>query len=161
MTSPYNQSLADRCRRMGFDVETSLPGCNALIKPGNCKLNLLSKLDGRWPQLLDGRRSSWRVVVIAGQADLKTAATSRVLKGRKFWSRFDAVLSKVFSELVVVVKQRPVEISTRNRPRVLLIDGDLDVRTFILPGFKNWELNLLSPRMAYRVSGRRGEIYLQ
>ncbi len=138
------RSLAERCRRMGFDVEPSASGRNALVKLGQCKLNLLtSELEGRWPQLLDSHRSSLHVVVIRGPSDLKTAdrvekiETSHILKGRNFWSRFDAILTDVFSLKKKEVVTRPAaKIIVINRPRVLLVDDDMDVRKFIFAGLR-------------------------
>ncbi len=138
------RSLAERCRRMGFDVEPSASGRSALIKLGQCKLNLLtSELEGRWPQLLDSHRSSLHVVVIRGQSDLKAAdcvekvETSHILKGRNFWSKFDAILTDVFPMRKKDVVKKPAEkIIVIKRPRVLLVDDDMDVRKFIFSGLR-------------------------
>jgi CheY-like chemotaxis protein len=138
------RSLVERCRRMGFDVEPSGSGCNALIKLGQRTPNLLiSELDGLWPQFLDRQRSALHVVVIRGQSASTTAdraekfETSHILKGPNFWRKFDAVLTEVFSLKEGAVTRKP---ATKNiavkRPKVLLVDDDLDVRKFIFVGLR-------------------------
>jgi CheY-like chemotaxis protein len=132
------RSLVERCRWMGFDVEPSRSRRSALIRLGERTPNLLmSELNGRWPQLLDRRRSSLHVVVIRGQSASTTAdsaeklETSHILKGGDFWSKFDAVLTEVFSLRRDVVRKPAATTTVINRPQVLLIDDDLDVRKFI------------------------------
>jgi CheY-like chemotaxis protein len=137
------RSLVERCRLMGFDVEPSRSGCNALIKLGQRTPNLLmTELDGQWPQFLDRQRSALHIVVIRGQSASTTAdraeklGTSHILKGRHFWRKFDAVLTEVFSLRKPVVTAKPVVKNTVVSPRVLLVDDDLDVRRLIFVGLR-------------------------
>ncbi len=137
------RSLVERCRWMGFEVEPSGSGCSAIIRLGQRTPNLLmSELDGRWPQFLDRQRSSLHVVVIRGKS-ASTATdspekleTSHILKGRNFWSKFDAVLTEVFSLRKGTVRKPTAAHVVINRPQVLLIDDDLDVRRFIFAGLR-------------------------
>jgi CheY-like chemotaxis protein len=137
------RSLVQRCRWMGFDVDSSGSGRSALIKLGQRAPNLLmSDLDDRWPQFLDRERSSLHVVVIRGHLGSTTAdraeklETSHILKGSDFWSKFDGVLTKVFSLRKGAVRKPPATNPVINRPQVLLIDDDLDVRRFIFAGLR-------------------------
>jgi CheY-like chemotaxis protein len=138
------RSLVERCRRMGFDVEPSGSGCNALIKLGKRRPNvLLTELDDRWPQFLDRQRSALHVVVVRGKSASTTAdraekfETSHILKGRNFWRKFDAVLTEVFSLRKGAVRRKPAaENTVVNRPKVLLVDDDLEVRRFIFVGLR-------------------------
>jgi CheY-like chemotaxis protein len=137
------RSLVERCRWMGFDVESSGSGRSALIKLGQRAPNLLmSDLDDRWPQFLDRQRSSLHVVVIRGRSGSTTAdrpeklETSHILKGSDFWSKFDGVLTEVFSLRKGAVRKAAATNIIINRPQVLLIDDDLDVRKFIFAGLR-------------------------
>jgi len=132
------RSLVERCRWMGFHVEPSRSRRSALIRLGERTPSLLmSELNGRWPQLLDRQRPSLHVVVIRGQTAATTAEsaekleTLHILKGRDFWSKFDAVLTDVFSLRRSVIRKPAATSTVVNRPQVLLIDDDLDVRKFI------------------------------
>jgi len=137
------RSLVERCRLMGFEVEPSRSRRSALIRLGQRTPNLLmSELNGRWPQLLDRQRPSLHVVVIRGQS-VSTAVdyadkleTSHILKGGDFWSKFDAVLTEVFSLRRGAVVKPAATNTVINRPQVLLIDDDLDVRKFIFAGLR-------------------------
>jgi CheY-like chemotaxis protein len=137
------RSLVERCRWMGFDVEPSGSGRSALIRLGQRTPNLLMpELNSRWPQFLDRQRSSLHVVVIRGQS-ASTAAdcaekleTSHILKGGDFWSKFDGVLTEVFSLRKGTVRKPAATNMVINRPQVLLIDDDLNVRRFIFAGLR-------------------------
>ena len=136
-------SLVERCRWMGFDVEPSRSRRSALIRLGQRTPNLLmSESNGRWPQLLDRERSSLHVVVIRGQPASTTAnraeklETLHILKGSDFWSKFDAVLTEVFSLKRSAVRKPAAARAVINRPQVLLIDDDLDIRKFIFAGLR-------------------------
>ncbi|MDO9382796.1 MAG: response regulator [Hyphomicrobiaceae bacterium] len=139
------RSLAERCRRMGFEIETSASGRSALIKRGPRKPSISPhRLEGRWPQLLDVQAPSMHVVVMGGQSGQNAAEsvdkleTLHILKGRKFFSKFDAVLAEAFS-LRRSVDKKPAaetEITAIHRPQVLLVDDDMDIRKFIFTGLR-------------------------
>jgi CheY-like chemotaxis protein len=138
------RSLVERCRRMGFDVEPSGSGCNALIKLGQRTPNfLMSDLDDQWPQFLDRQRSALHVVVIRRESSItadraERFETSHILKGHNFWRKFDAVLAEVFSLKKKAVRKTPVAKNmVAKRPQALLVDDDLDVRRFIFVGLRN------------------------
>jgi CheY-like chemotaxis protein len=137
------RSLVERCRWMGFDVETSRSGRSALIRLGQRRPNLwMSDLNGRWPQFLDRQRPSLHVVMIRAQSASTTAdcveklETSHILKGGDFWSKFDGVLTEVFSLRKEAVRKSATTNLVINLPQVLLVDDDLNVRKFIFAGLR-------------------------
>jgi len=137
------RSLVERCRLIGFDVELSRSRRSALIRLGQRTPNLsMSELNGRWPQLLDRERPSLHVVVIRGRPASTVAEgpakleTLHILKGSDFWSRFDAILTDVFSLKRGTVTKPSATRPVITRPQVLLIDDDLDVRRFIFTGLR-------------------------
>jgi CheY-like chemotaxis protein len=142
---PYAvKALVERCRRMGLEVEPAASGRSLLVRAGQREQPSLpaAELEDLWPHLLDRQRSSTHVAVIRGKSGsnaadaIDTLETSHILKGGKFWSHFDALLTKVFSLKKAVATMPAAKIVPVARPQVLLVDDDLDVRKFIFSGLR-------------------------
>jgi DNA-binding response OmpR family regulator len=79
------RAVADRCVRMGFDVETASSGLQALIKAGQRKPDILV-LDVHMPEgdglsvcafLLEAAKASPHVLVMTGHPDQEIAERKR------------------------------------------------------------------------------------
>jgi CheY-like chemotaxis protein len=141
--------LADRCMRMGFDVETATNGIQAALKATRYEPDVLV-IDINMPEvdglsvcahLLTPDRRPLNVVVVTGSRD--PAVIERcgdfgafyARKGPGFWNEFEAALTSFYPELELSIKQsgvRPTRAEARIRPCVLLIDDDADVRDFLV-----------------------------
>jgi CheY-like chemotaxis protein len=141
--------LADRCIRMGFDVETATNGIQAALKATRYEPDVLV-IDVNMPgvdglsvcaHFLAPDRIPMKVVVVTGSRDPEVVQRCEgfgalyARKGADFWNEFEAALANFYPELECRIKQsgmrRPSD-EVRKRPRVLLIDDDADVRHFLV-----------------------------
>jgi CheY-like chemotaxis protein len=140
--------LADRCSGAGFDVETATNGVQALIKAGRTQPDIMI-IDVNMPEadglavcarLLDPRRRSLHVIVVSGTHENETFERCEsfgayfVRKGSHFWSGLASALSDIFPHMasqLAELKLRPGRAETRSRPRVVLIDDDPAMETFL------------------------------
>jgi CheY-like chemotaxis protein len=142
------KAVADRCERMGFEVETATNGIQALIL---ARKNLPDVLivDVNMPgadglsvcaRLLQPGRKSVEVIVITGSADPETIARCESYgmfygrKGPDFWRILGSALATIFPHMA----NRILELETgsrgaevRPRPHVLLVDDDPEVGAFL------------------------------
>jgi CheY-like chemotaxis protein len=141
--------LADRCLRMGFDVETATNGIQAALKATRYEPDVLV-IDVNMPEidglsvcahLLTPDRRPLNVVVVTGSRDpvvIKRCEGFGALyarKGADFWDEFEAALTNFYPELEPSIRQSGMRLmgdEVRRRPRVLLIDDDADVRDFLV-----------------------------
>jgi CheY-like chemotaxis protein len=140
--------LADRCRRVGFEVETASNGVQALIKANrNCPDVMV--IDVNMPEadgltvcthLLDPSRRALNVVVVTGSQDADTVERCEgfgacyVRKGPGFWNGLGVALTGLFPSMAEQIKElrdQPGGIVMRERPRVLMIDDDFAILKFL------------------------------
>jgi CheY-like chemotaxis protein len=154
------RAVAERCARMGFDVETAANGLQTLIKTSQCKPDILV-IDVHMPEvdglsvlayLTDIAKKSLRVIVITGRASEEIAETckgfeaSYIHKGHNFWNEFEASLAERYPRRTVAIKQsgkRSAKIEVRKRPRLLLVDDDVSVKKLFFRRFDKLEADLL------------------
>jgi CheY-like chemotaxis protein len=142
------RALAERCTRMGFDVETAANGLQALIKASQRRPDVLvvdvhmPEVDGFavCAQLSAPATKSMNVIVMTGHASPEIAEWCEGLgaiythKGKNFWKEFEAALCELFPERSFAIKQAggpAPDIAIRNRARVLVIDDDANVRKLL------------------------------
>jgi CheY-like chemotaxis protein len=162
------RAVADRCTRMGFDVETASNGLQALIKASQNQPDILV-IDVHMPEvdglsvlsyLLEIAKKSLHVMVVTGTPGQEIAERCEgfdaccIHKGRNFWSEFEARLIAIYPLWATAIKQsgrRSAKIDVRKRPRVLLVDDDVSVKKFFFRKFENLGADLL-----YAADGTRG-----
>jgi len=162
------RAVADRCTRMGFDVETAASGLQALIKASQHQPDILV-IDVHMPEV-DGlsvlaylqeiAKKSLHVVVVTGNPGQEITErcegfdASCIQKGNNFWNEFEARLAEIYPQSAVAVEQsgrRSAKIEVKQRPRVLLVDDDISVKKFF---FKKFEK--LGAELLYAADGNRG-----
>jgi CheY-like chemotaxis protein len=162
------RAVADRCTRMGFEVETAASGLQALIKASQQQPDILV-IDVHMPEvdglsvlsyLLDIAKKSLHVMVVTGTPGQEIAERCEGLdaccihKGRNFWSEFEARLVAIYPFRAAAIKKagrQSAKIDLRRRPRVLLVDDDISVKKFFFRKFENLGADLL-----YAADGTRG-----
>jgi CheY-like chemotaxis protein len=140
--------LADRCRSVGFDVETATNGVQALIKANRSHPDIMV-IDVNMPEadgfavcarLLDPSRRALNVVVVTGSRDTETVercvsyGAHYVRKGPDFWTGLVFALTETFPSMAQrlnALQLPPRRAETRNRPRVLVIDDDASTAAFL------------------------------
>jgi CheY-like chemotaxis protein len=141
--------LADRCTRMGFEVETATNGIQALLKAVRCKPDILL-IDVHMPEadgldvcahLLDPDRRPLNVVVVTGSRDPETIERCEAFgafyahKGAGFWTELETALTEIYPQRAAAIRQLGMQstgFELRTRPRVLLVDDDPDVKEFLV-----------------------------
>jgi CheY-like chemotaxis protein len=166
--------LADRCARMGFEVETATNGVQALIKANRCHPDVMV-IDVNMPEadgltvcarLLDPSRRSLNVIVVTGSREADTVERCEgfgacyVRKGPGFWNGLRDALTGIFpsmAERIKELQEEPTGAEMRERPRVLVIDDDPAIMKFLSSRLDKCGVKLLFAsdiaqgyRMAYR-----------
>jgi CheY-like chemotaxis protein len=139
--------LADRCGKLGFQVETAMNGAQLLVKARNNHPDILI-VDVKMPlldglsvctRLLDPGRKPLEVVVVTGSSDPETPERCESLgtffgrKGPDFWKSIEAALSEIYPDLACKTEGAPMappDTTVPLRPRVLVVDDDPDIGTF-------------------------------
>jgi len=140
--------LADRCARVGFDVDTATNGIQALIRVNRSHPDVLV-IDVNMPEadgltvcarLLDPSKRALNVVVVTGSRDIVTAERCEgfgafyVRKGPDFWSGLSSALTELFPRMAHKIRElhfQPIRQKVRERSRVLMIDDDFAVQQFL------------------------------
>jgi CheY-like chemotaxis protein len=140
--------LADRCVRMGFDVETASNGIQAVLKASRGKPDILL-IDVNMPEvdglsvcahLLDPIKEAMNMIVMSGSRNPDTIercgglGARYVRKGSTFWIGLETALAEIFPEMADMIRETPGHskaCEVREQPRVLLIDDDNDVDAFL------------------------------
>jgi len=160
-------AVADRCIRIGLDVETATNGLQALIKASEQAFDTiiidvhLPELDGlsALAFLQDIGRKSPHVMVVTGRPGQEIAETCKsfnalcIHKGQRFWSEFEAGLCSNYPALAATIEQlrRPWStITVKSSPRLLLVDDDPDVKDFFFNRFRRLGVDLLYASSAAR-----------
>jgi CheY-like chemotaxis protein len=152
--------VAERCTRMGFEVETSTNGLKTLIKAIRQNPDILV-IDVHMPEvdglsvcafLRDITKQSPHVVVMTGRPGREIVERCEgfdapcVHKGHNFWNELESRLVEIYPDRAVAIKQsgkRAADIEVRKRPRVLLVDDDVSVRKFFFRRFAQLGAELL------------------
>ena len=154
------RAVADRCVRMGFDVETASNGLQVLIKAAQWQPDVLL-LDVHMPEV-DGLSAlaylrnmaskPLHVMVATGNPGREIAETcdgfdvSCIQKGRHFWTELETSLLMIYPERVAAIrrsKKGSALPEIRKRPRVLLVDDDIDVKKLFFHHFEKLGAELL------------------
>jgi CheY-like chemotaxis protein len=140
--------LADRCAGVGFEVETATNGLQALIKANRSHPDIMV-IDVNMPEadgltvcarLLDPTKRSLNVIVVTGSRETETVDRCEgfgafyVRKGPEFWSGLASALTETFPRMMDQIdrlRRQPMGAEMRERPRVLLIDDDTDIKQFL------------------------------
>jgi CheY-like chemotaxis protein len=137
--------IADRCARVGFEIETAVNGVQALIKANRIHPDVMV-IDVNMPEadgltvcarLLDPSRRSLNVIVVTGRRDADTIERCQgfgacyVRKGPGFWNGLGAALTGIFPNMAERVKGLQQQPSGGERPRVLVIDDDFSIMIFL------------------------------
>jgi CheY-like chemotaxis protein len=166
--------IADRCARVGFEVETAVNGVQALIKANRSHPDVMV-IDVNMPEadgltvcarLLDPSRRSLNVVVVTGSRDADTVercegfGAAYVRKGPGFWNGLHDALTGLFpsmAERIKELQEQPTGAEMRERPCVLVIDDDFSIMKFLSTRLDKCGVELLFAsdiaqgyRMAYR-----------
>jgi CheY-like chemotaxis protein len=162
------RAIADRCTRMGFDVETAANGLQALIKASRRHPDVIV-IDVHMPEvdglsalsyLLDIARKSLHVIVVTGNPGQEITEKCEGLeaccirKGPEFWHELEASLIAKFPHRAVAIERsgkRSAKIEVRKRPRVLFVDDDVSVKKFLFHEFEK-----LGAELLYAADATRG-----
>jgi CheY-like chemotaxis protein len=162
------RAVADRCIRMGFEVETATNGLKTLIKASRYNPDILV-IDVHMPEvdglsvcafLQDIAKQSPHVMVVTGRPGPEIVErcekfdASYIHKGPDFWNEFEARLIEIYPLRADAIKRsgkRSAKIEVRKRPRVLLVDDDVSVKRFFFNRFEK-----LGAELLYAADGMRG-----
>jgi CheY-like chemotaxis protein len=140
--------LSDRCVKMGFTVETATTGMQLLVKARKNDPDVLiadvnmPELDGLsvCAQLLEPNCKPIEVVVVTGYSHSDTVERCESLgafyvrKGPDFWKRIKVALEEIYPAMADKIGEAiaPVaETKVPEHPRVLVVDDDPDIKTFL------------------------------
>lgn len=166
--------LADRCAKMGFQVETAINGIQLLVKARRSNPDILivdvnmPELDGLsvCTRLLDPGRKAIEVVVVTGRTDVETAERCESLgmffgrKGPDFWKSIEAALIEIYPDMAMRLQAMEVVSATAeipHRPRVLVVDDDPDIEIFLAHRLDKFGVDTLyapGATQGYRVACR-------
>jgi len=140
--------LAERCGRMGFEVRTAVNGLQALIMAARDPPDVLivdvnmPEVDGLsvCARLLELNKKALEIVVVTGSSSSETIerctgiGASYVRKGVDLWVSVRSALATIFPDMAdtkVVEGTSPFRGKAWSRPRVLVVDNDPAVATFL------------------------------
>jgi CheY-like chemotaxis protein len=153
-------ALADRCARMGFEIETASNGLQALIKANRNKPDILV-IDVNMPEvdglsvcahLLDPAKRPMNVIVVTGSRDLETIERCQsfgayyTTKGPMFWNSLESALSGLFPEMADEISRignQSVRVELKNRSRVLVVDDDPEFGKLLSSRLAKWGVEML------------------
>jgi CheY-like chemotaxis protein len=157
--------LADRCGKMGFQVETAMNGAQLLVKVRNNHPDILI-VDVKMPlldglsvctRLLEPGRKPLEVVVVTGSSDPETPERCESLgtffgrKGPDFWKCIEAALGEIYPGIVYNTDGAPMappDTAVPLRPRVLVVDDDPDIGVFFSSRLDKYGVDTLYARDA-------------
>lgn len=140
--------LADRCARLGFEVDTASNGMQAILKANRTKPDIvvvdvnLPEVDGLsvCARLLDPDHNSMEAIVITGSRNRDTLERCEgfgaryIRKGLTFWNDLESALAELIPGMArnilgtAIPTERP---PVRKRPGLLLVDDDEDVNRYL------------------------------
>lgn len=152
--------LADRCLKLGFRVETASNGIQLLIKARQNHPDVIIT-DVNMPHL-DGLTVCTHfvnpgdkpidVVVVTGRADPETPERCESMglffgrKGPGFWKSIEAALIEIYPDMADRIEEQKMQSTgaeAHERPRVLLVDGDPAILTFLESRLRKYGLDTL------------------
>jgi CheY-like chemotaxis protein len=160
-------AVAERCRRMGFEVETAANGLQALIKAGEWRPDILA-IDVHMPEvdglsvlsyLQDATKNVSQVIVVTGSRGRDIAAKCDALgvacirKGADFWDEFEARLIALYPQWAFAIREsgRSRKPALKQRPKILLVDDDVCYKRLLFHKLEKLDADLL-----YSSDGVRG-----
>jgi CheY-like chemotaxis protein len=154
-------AIAERCTRMGFEVETATNGLQTLIKASRFNPDILV-VDVHMPEvdglsvcafLQDIAKRLPHVMIVTGRRSreiderCESLDASCIHKGRDFWNEFEARLIEKYPLRAKSIRQsgkRSAETAViKQRPRVLLVDDDIGVKKMFFHTFEKLGAELL------------------
>jgi len=140
--------LADKCLKIGFNVETATNGIQLLIKAMQSRPDIIivdinmPELDGfsACTRLLDPGGKPVDVIVVTANSDAATAERCESLgmfygcKSFELWKSVEAALVEIFPNMVGEItglEARSKNAEVHERPRVLVIDDDPAIQQFL------------------------------
>jgi CheY-like chemotaxis protein len=140
-------SLAERCTKMGFHVETATNGIHLLVKARQSQPDILivdinmPELDGIsvCMNLQDFARKRIDVVVVTGRSEPRTLKQCEDLnmryirKGPDFWTGIEAALTEIYpgmADKILALRLGFTGAEPHRRPRVLVVDDDPAMEAF-------------------------------
>lgn len=140
--------LADRCMKMGFQVETAANGMQMLIKARRSHPDIMivdvnmPEMDGLTVcrRLLDPGSKPVDIVVVTGSSDPETVERCESLglfyghKGPDFWKSIEAALIEIYPAMARTIGEQEMQstgAAVRERPRVLVVDDDPAIQQFL------------------------------
>jgi CheY-like chemotaxis protein len=140
--------LSDECTKIGFEVEIVTNGMQALIKARRDRPDILitdvnmPNIDGFSvsQRLLEPDKKSINVIVITGSNSEEAAVRCSSLgaylvrKGSNFWSNIYSLLATLHPDMAGKIKELETQSVGREvwvRPRVLVVDDDPDIHSFL------------------------------
>ena len=154
------KALADRCSRMGFEIETATNGLQAMIKASRSKPDVLV-IDVNMPEadglsvcahLLDPEKRPMDVIVITGSRDSETMDRCEgfgafyAKKGPDFWSSLESGLIELFPEMTEEIRKAgssSTSTEVKTRSRVLVVDRDPEFGTFLSSRLAKYGVDML------------------
>jgi CheY-like chemotaxis protein len=166
--------LADRCMKMGFNVETAANGMQLLLKARRSQPDVMivdvnmPELDGLsvCARLLDPGSKPLEVVVVTGSSDPETAERCESLglfygrKGPHFWKNIEAALTKIYPAMAHVIEGQEMPATgaaVHERPRVLVVDDDPAIEKFLASRLNKFGIDTLYASdavHAFRIASR-------
>jgi CheY-like chemotaxis protein len=142
------KALASRCAAIGFEVETAANGLHALVMARRRQPDILivdvnmPELDGLslCTHLLDPAMKSIHVIVVTGSEDPDTKIRCESMgtfygdKKSNFWSSISLALAEIAPEMadrIMDLEARSIGARVPIRPRVLVVDDDPDMNSFL------------------------------
>src|ERR1700690_1748900 len=141
------QLLADRCMKLGFDVETANNGLQLLIKARRSQPDIMI-VDVNMPEidgfsvclrLLNPGSKPVEVVVVTGSSDLEITERCESLglfygrKGPEFWKNIEAALTEIYPNMTDRIVEQEMQMTgaeLHERPRVLVVDDEPAIHEF-------------------------------
>ena len=152
--------LADRCMKMGFEVETAANGMQLLIKARRKRPDVMivdvnmPEMDGLsvCSRLLDPGSKPVEVVIVTGGSDPETEERCESLglfygrKGVDFWKNIEAALTEIYPKLATQIEEVEMQSpggEVHERPRVLVIDDDPAIQQFLASRLSKYSIDTL------------------
>jgi CheY-like chemotaxis protein len=160
-------AVAERCKRMRFEVETAANGLQTLIKAGEWRPDILI-IDVHMPEvdglsvlsyLQDAAKIVSQVIVVTGSrgsniaAKCETLGASCIRKGADFWDEFEAQLISRYPQWGFAIREsgRSRKPTLKQRPKILLVDDDICYKRLLF-----LKLEKLGADLLYSADGVRG-----
>jgi CheY-like chemotaxis protein len=160
-------AVAERCKRMGFEVETAANGLQTLIKAGEWRPDILI-IDVHMPEvdglsvlsyMRDAAKGVSDVIVVTGSRGQDIAAKCEALgvscirKGPHFWDEFESRLIALYPQWDFAIREsgRSQKPALKLRPKILLVDDDIGYKRLLFRKLEKLEADLL-----YAADGVRG-----